>query len=44
MYYSIQVNDTPMIARSGIEASLLSLSAVYIIRNKLRQPTQILPA
>jgi len=44
MYYSIRVRDTPMIARSGIEASLLSLSAVYIIRNKLRRPAQILPS
>ena len=36
-YYSAQSNDTPMIVRSSIEISLLSLSAIYIIRNKVRQ-------
>ena len=37
IYYSAQSNDTPMIVRSSIEISLLSLSAIYIIRNKVRQ-------
>jgi len=37
IYYSVQSNDTPMIVRSSIEISLLSLSATYIIRNKVRQ-------
>jgi uncharacterized protein with PQ loop repeat len=46
IYYSMRVQDTPMIARSGIEIVLLSLSVVYIVRNKLRRPVlaQILPA
>ena len=37
IYYSMQSNDTPMIVRSSVEISLLSLSAVYIIRNKVKQ-------
>ena len=46
IYYSIQSDDTPMVVRSSIEISLLSLSAVYIIRNKVKQyyeQFQILP-
>jgi uncharacterized protein with PQ loop repeat len=34
IYYSIQLNDLPMIFRSSIEITLLTLSAIYIIRNK----------
>ena len=37
IYYSVQSNDTPMIVRSSVEISLLTLSAVYIIRNKVKQ-------
>jgi lipid-A-disaccharide synthase-like uncharacterized protein len=37
IYYSMLSNDTPMVVRSSIEISLLSLSAVYIVRNKVRQ-------
>lgn len=46
IYYSMQLNDTPMIARSSTEISLLTISAVYILRNKLlqrRQNQQVLP-
>lgn len=46
IYYSAQSNDTPMIVRSSIEISLLSLSAVYIIHNKVKhyyETLQILP-
>ena len=35
VYYSVENNDTPMITRSSIEITLLSNSAVYILRNKL---------
>jgi uncharacterized protein with PQ loop repeat len=45
-YYSIEVNDLPMIFRSSIEISLLSISAIYIIRNKIinyRNDNQIVP-
>jgi lipid-A-disaccharide synthase-like uncharacterized protein len=35
IYYSIQLQDLPMIVRSSIELTLLSLSSVYIIRNKV---------
>lgn len=45
-YYSVEVNDLPMIIRSSIEISLLSISAVYIIRNKIiiyRNLNQVLP-
>ena len=46
IYYSIQLNDLPMIFRSSIEITLLSISAIYIIRNKTinyRHQNQILP-
>ena len=36
IYYSAQSNDTPMIVRSSVEISLLSLSAVYIVHNKVK--------
>ena len=34
IYYSIISNDTPMIVRSSADLTLLSLSSIYIIRNK----------
>lgn len=46
IYYSINMNDLPMIVRSSTELSLLSISSVYIIHNKLltyKRETQILP-
>lgn len=47
MYYSISTNDIPMIVRSTTELTLLSVSSVYIIRNKLinhySQRQQVLP-
>ncbi len=44
IYYSIKMKDTPMIVRSSIELTLLSISAIYIIRNKLtNNQNQILP-
>lgn len=46
IYYSVKSEDTPMVVRSSIEIFLLSLSAVYIIRNKVKQyyeQFQILP-
>ena len=36
IYYSMQSSDTPMVVRSSIEISLLAISAVYIVRNKVR--------
>jgi lipid-A-disaccharide synthase-like uncharacterized protein len=48
IYYSVIKNDTPMIVRSSLELSLLTLSSIYIIINKIKnyqlqnQP-QILP-
>ena len=41
VFYSIKNNDTPMIFRSSTEIALLSLSAIYIIRNKYQ--STILP-
>jgi uncharacterized protein with PQ loop repeat len=35
IYYSVSTNDTPMIVRSSTELSLLSISSIYIVRNKL---------
>ena len=45
IYYSITLNDTPMILRSATELSLLTLSSIYIIRNKIiTYQNQILPS
>jgi len=35
VYYSVVNNDMPMILRSSTEVSLLTVSSIYIIRNKL---------
>ena len=44
VYYSVQTEDVPMIFRSSTEISLLVISSVYIIRNKIvEQKPQILP-
>ena len=46
MYYSVELNDLPMILRSSIEISLLTVSSIYIIRNKVINyniQNQILP-
>jgi hypothetical protein len=34
VYYSVKINDNPMILRSSADISLLTLSSIYIIRNK----------
>jgi uncharacterized protein with PQ loop repeat len=46
MYYSVELNDLPMILRSSIEISLLTISSIYIVRNKVINyniENQILP-
>lgn len=46
VYYSVKSHDTPMIMRSCTEISLLTISSLYIIRNKIVvniQQRQILP-
>jgi lipid-A-disaccharide synthase-like uncharacterized protein len=46
IYYSIKVDDLPMIVRSSIEITLLSLSSIYIVHNKFvdyKTAKQILP-
>lgn len=35
IYYSVMNKDMPMIIRSSTEISLLTISSIYIIRNKL---------
>lgn len=35
IYYSTAVNDLPMIIRSSTELTLITLSSIYIIRNKI---------
>jgi hypothetical protein len=37
IYYSVQMNDTPLVMRSSTEITLLFLSALYIIKNKVSQ-------
>ena len=47
MYYSVELNDLPMILRSSIEISLLTISSIYIVRNKVINyniQNQILPS
>lgn len=36
IYYSVQTHDIPMIVRSSSEITLLALSSIYIIRNKIK--------
>lgn len=45
LYYSIINKDIPMITRSSIEILLLTISSLYIIRNKLKKKLeqQVLP-
>ena len=46
MYYSVELNDLPMILRSSIEITLLTISSIYILRNKVINyniQNQILP-
>ena len=46
LYYSVKMSDTPMIVRSSIELTLLSISSIYIIKNKISNnynQNQILP-
>ena len=46
IYYSIKVNDLQMIVRCSFEITLLSLSSIYIIRNKIidyKIQRQVLP-
>jgi lipid-A-disaccharide synthase-like uncharacterized protein len=40
IYYSVQMNDTPLVMRSSTEITLLFLSALYIIKNKFVQYQQ----
>jgi lipid-A-disaccharide synthase-like uncharacterized protein len=40
IYYSVQMNDRPMVMRSGTEMTLPFISALYIIRNKVLQYQQ----
>jgi hypothetical protein len=42
IYYSYDKNDIPMIVRSSIDLSLLTISASYIIRNKVLDKPAIL--
>jgi lipid-A-disaccharide synthase-like uncharacterized protein len=47
IYYSSRADDLPMIVRSSFEITLLTVSSVYIIRNKIiarKESTQILPS
>ncbi len=44
LYYSIQTQDTPMITRSSTEICLLTISGIYIIKNKIDNWNQVLPS
>ena len=45
LYYSLRNKDLPMITRSSIEILLLTISSIYIIKNKIEDSKlkQILP-
>ena len=43
VYYSVQMHDVPMIFRSSTEITLLVISSVYIIRNKIVDKNAVLP-
>ncbi len=43
LYYSVQTQDIPMITRSSTEITLLTISAIYIIKNKIEICREILP-
>ena len=50
IYYSVKSDDMPMIVRSSTEISLLTISSMYIVRNKIihllnqnQNQNQILP-
>jgi uncharacterized protein with PQ loop repeat len=36
IYYSIHNDDAPMVIRSSLEITLNTISAIYIIRNKIK--------
>jgi hypothetical protein len=44
VYYSLNMDDFPLIIRSSTELSLLTLSSVYIIYNKIQNQRQLLPS
>jgi lipid-A-disaccharide synthase-like uncharacterized protein len=44
MYYSVEKDDRPMLVRSSTEISLLTISTMYIIRNKIKKSREILPS
>jgi hypothetical protein len=43
IYYSVQMDDTPLITRSSTEITLLFLSALCIIKNKVSSQRQVHP-
>jgi len=45
LYYSVVNKDMPMITRSSIEILLLTISSIYIIKNKIKKSLeeQMLP-
>lgn len=47
VYYSVKLNDLPMILRSSTEITLLTISSIYIVRNKIvdykNENKQIMP-
>ena len=40
LYYSMMNKDMPMITRSSVEILLLSISSIYIIKNKIKNSLQ----
>jgi len=43
IYYSLKANDRALVVRSSTELSLLTISSIYIIRNKIKERGEIFP-
>jgi len=39
--YSVDMDNSPLLVRSGVDIVLLSISSLYILRNKWREQIQI---
>lgn len=43
IYYSLKAGDAALVVRSSTELSLLTISSIYIIKNKIKERTEIFP-
>ncbi len=43
IYYSLKAGDVALVVRSSTELSLLTISSIYIIKNKIKERAEIFP-